>query len=173
MRAMGNAGFTLVELMVVVTIAGVLAMVGLPEMNNLIKNSRIKSVSLDIYSSLALARSEAVKRNAGNISMIAATGGWQNGWTVCVDVDANGACGAGDVVLLTGDAIHSSITISGPGGNIVTFNRDGRPSTGTAAFTLRSGTNNTAVAMRCIDLDVSGRPRTRMDTNHTDSDGCN
>jgi type IV fimbrial biogenesis protein FimT len=173
MRAMGQPGFTLVELMVVVTIVGVLAMVGLPEMNNMIKSSRIKSASLDIYSSLALARSEAVKRNAANISMVAATGGWQNGWTVCVDVDVNGACGAGDVMLLTGEAIHSTITVSGPAGNIVTFGRDGRPNTGSAAFTLRAGTNNVAAPMRCIDLDVSGRPRTRMDTNHTDSDGCN
>ena len=57
MRAMGQPGFTLVELMVVITIVGVLAMVGLPEMNNMIKNSRIKTASLDIYSSLALARS--------------------------------------------------------------------------------------------------------------------
>ena len=173
MRAMGQPGFTLVELMVVITIVGVLAMVGLPEMNNMIKNSRIKSTSLDIYSSLALARSEAVKRNTGNISMIAATGGWQNGWKVCVDSNANGVCNSGEVVLVIGEAIDSSITVTGPAGNIITYNRDGRPATGTASFTLRAGTNNKAASMRCIDLDVSGRPRTRMDTNGVDSDGCN
>ena len=170
---MGQPGFTLVELMVVVTIAGVLAVVGLPELNNMIKNSRIKTASLDIYSSLALARSEAVKRNVGNVSMIAATGGWQNGWKVCVDADADGACGVSEVLLLSQEAIHTSLTVSGPAGNIVTYGRDGRLSTAAAAFTLRAGTNNSAAPMRCIDVDISGRPRTRMDTNNTDSDGCN
>mgnify|MGYP000320937641 CR=1 FL=1 len=40
-------------------------------------------------------------------------------------------------------------------------------------FTITAGTNNTKSPMRCVNLDASGRPRTSVDTNHVDADGCN
>lgn len=167
-----GAGFTLIELMVVITIVGVLALFALPEMGNLIKNNRIKDASLNLYTSLTLARSEAIKRNVNTVSMIAAAGGWQNGWTVkCVD--SGGSCGGADIEIGSSEAVDPSITLSGPAGNIVTYNRDGRISTGSAEFRLTAGTNNKSAFMRCVFVDASGRPRTKADTNNVDSDGCN
>jgi len=171
-RRNAAAGFTIAELMIVATIVGILAMWAFPSMTNLQNNQRLKTTSLDLYMSLVLARSEAIKRNTGNVSMIAA-GGWQGGWTVCVDANANGVCDAGEVVLISEDPVDTKITITGPGGNIVTYGRDGRPTTGATSFTLTAGTNNHAAPMRCVDVDVSGRPRTRVDTNNNDADGCN
>lgn len=169
----GLRGFTLIELLVVVAIGGVLLVMALPSMQDLVVTNRMKSLSLDLYTSLTLARSEAVKRNTGNISMVASGGNWQNGWTVCVDANGNGACNSGEVVLTTGEAIHSSVTLTGPGGGIVTYNRDGRASTGTASFRITAGSNNTRSPMRCIEVNASGRPNTRADSNGNDSDGCN
>lgn len=159
--------------MVVVAIVAVLAVMALPSMRDLVLTNRMKTLSLDIYTSLTLARSEAVKRSTGNISMIAAAGGWQNGWTVCVDANADGSCGTGEVVLTAADAVDASIALTGPAGNIVTYNRDGRLATAAASFRITAGANNAKVPMRCVDVNVSGRPNTRADTNHTDSDGCN
>jgi type IV fimbrial biogenesis protein FimT len=142
-------------------------------MSDLVTTNRMKSVSLDLYTSLSLARSEAIKRNTGNISILPASGGsWQNGWTVCVDANANSACDSGEAVLLSGDAISTGITLSGPA--IVTYNRDGRLANTTAAtFLITAGTNNSRTPMRCVLVSTSGRPLTRVDTNATDSDGCN
>jgi len=173
--ARANAlGFTLIELMIVVGIVGVLAIFALPAMRDLVVANRMKSLSLDIYSSLALARSEAIKRNSSNVSMVAATGGWQNGWTVCVDANADGACGTGEVVVTAYDAIDASISLTGPTGPaLVTFNRDGRLGSAAATFKIIYTANNIQTPMRCVELSVSGRPKTLVDTNHTDSDSCN
>ena len=156
----------------VVAIAGLLALFALPEMKNLVVSNRVKTLSLDVYMSLTMARSESIKRNTSNVSMIANSGSWQNGWKVCVDANSNGACDATEIVLIEGEAVDSSLTITGPGGNIVTYNRDGRVTTA-ASFKVIAGAHNSQVPMRCIDVNASGRPSTRMDTNATDADGCN
>ena len=176
MRAHAS-GFTLIELMVVVGIVGVLSVFAMPAMRDLVVSNRMKTLSLDLYTSLALARSEAIKRNlgVGNVSMVAAAGGWQNGWTVCVDADANGACDAGEVVVTAADAVDNSIALTGPTGPaLVTFNRDGRLGSPAAFFRIVYTANNAQVPMRCVELSVSGRPRTLVDTNFADNDnlGC-
>jgi Tfp pilus assembly protein FimT len=106
--------------------------------------------------------------------MIAAAGGWQNGWKVCIDTNGDGDCDTGEEVILEADAVDSSITLTGPTGPArVTFNRDGRLATAAASFKIVYTANNAQVPMRCVELNVSGRPKTLADTNATDSDGCN
>lgn len=168
------SGFTIIEMMVVVGIVGVLAVFATPAMRDMVVSNRMKTLSLDLYSSLALARSEAIKRNISTVSMIAAAGGWQNGWTVtCVDT-ASACGGGGNLVLGAGDAVDSSIALSEATGiTTITFNRDGRLATAAASLRIVYTANNAKVPMRCVELSVSGRPKTLVDANGTDSDGCN
>jgi type IV fimbrial biogenesis protein FimT len=57
-------GFTLVELMVTITLIGVVVMVGAPSFGTWIQNVRLRSASESILTGLQLAKSEAVSRNA-------------------------------------------------------------------------------------------------------------
>jgi type IV fimbrial biogenesis protein FimT len=56
-------GVTLIELMVTITIVGVMLMLAVPGIGNWIQNSRVRSVAEDLQNGLRLAQAEAVNRN--------------------------------------------------------------------------------------------------------------
>ena len=57
-------GFTLIELMITITIMGIFAALAAPSFQNMIASQRIRSATSALTESLWLARSEALKRNA-------------------------------------------------------------------------------------------------------------
>ncbi|MFK7852759.1 MAG: GspH/FimT family pseudopilin [Granulosicoccus sp.] len=87
-------GFTLIELMVAVAIAGILLAVGVPSFAAAVKESRISSQYNSLVGSLYLARSEAVKgpgqvtvcprKNKGS-EECGGKSDWENGWLVFID----------------------------------------------------------------------------------------
>ena len=56
-----SSGFTLVELMITLAIAGILVAVGIPSFNSTISDSRLTSYANEFVTALNLARSEAIK----------------------------------------------------------------------------------------------------------------
>ena len=141
MRAAAR-GFTLIEAMIVVAIAAVLTMVALPNFTQFIRDQRIKSASFEIFSTLTLARSEAVLRNTSiTITPTGGTTNWANGWEVT----------AGTEVIRKQDPF-SSITMTGP--TSIVYTGSGRVS-GTAATVEMSASGATT---RCVSIDLSGRP---------------
>lgn len=139
-----QAGFTLIETMVVVAIIIVLAGVGVPAMQDLIVNQRIKSTTSDLFASILRARSEAIKRNT-DISMNPSSN-WSTGWTIPSPT-------AGQPALLS-LTTRSSITVAGPAGGI-TFTSAGRLRGASNVTFDVSGSRGTP---RCITIDLGGRP---------------
>jgi len=73
------SGFTLIELMVVVTIMAISATLVGPSFSQAIANYRVRSAAESVLNGLNYARSEAVRRNSA-VSFTLAGGG--SGWTV-------------------------------------------------------------------------------------------
>jgi type IV fimbrial biogenesis protein FimT len=63
MRRATVRGFSLIELMVTVTVMGVMLTLAIPGIGNWIQNSRVRTVSEEIQNGLRMAQSEAVNRN--------------------------------------------------------------------------------------------------------------
>lgn len=85
-----SAGFTLIELMIVVTILGIVMAIGVPSFNSMIKNNRLVAASNDLAGALHFARAEAVRRGR-SVQVEALNSDVSNGLRVWFDADDDGA----------------------------------------------------------------------------------
>lgn len=107
--------FTIIELLITVTILAVLVATAIPSFRTLIANNRSTSLANEFFVALNAARSEAIKRGA-RVSLCAssdgagctAAGTWQDGWIVFVDGAASDTAapsvGANAVIRVWGPA---------------------------------------------------------------------
>lgn len=58
-----HRGFTLVELMIAISIVAVMMLLGLPSLSALLQNSKLGSTAQSLQAGIQLARAEAIKRN--------------------------------------------------------------------------------------------------------------
>lgn len=138
-------GFTLLEMIAVVTILGILAAIAVPNMGAMIRTQHVKTASFDVFATLVLARSEAIKRNV-SVTVTPTGGNWTNGWTV-TDAFAN---------TLRQQAAYNNVMIAGPG--TVVYTSSGRLSAVAMPQFNVSASNVSASNLRCIKVDLSGRP---------------
>ena len=148
MKARVNRGFTLPELLIVVTVMGILLAAGVPSFVEFIRNQRVKTASFDVFSTLVVARSEAITRNTSVTITPSSTTNWANGWRVTY-VDGTAT------VTLREQAAMPNITITGPAS--VVYRGSGRL-TGGAAPQFQLTASGATVITRCINVDLSGRP---------------
>lgn len=152
-----SRGFTLPELLIVVTVMGVMLAIGIPSFTSFIRSQRIKTASFDVFSTLVFARSEAITRNT-TVTITPTSGSWSNGWKVTY-VDATNTT----QLLRTQDPLPS-ITVtgkaSGPAPTTVEYRGSGRLNTTATPYFQLSATGETT-AIRCITVDPSGRPNSK------------
>jgi prepilin-type N-terminal cleavage/methylation domain-containing protein len=122
-------GFTLLELMIAVGIAAILATMAVPAFNSMLASTRANTAFTRISADLNFARSEAIKRNRRVLicrstdgKVCAAATAWEAGWLLCYDADnsgaGNGVCDTATTELPNPVRISNaikSVTLEGPG----------------------------------------------------------
>lgn len=145
MKHRKNLGFTLVELLVTLSIAVILMGIAVPSFQQLISSTSMTSQANEFETALNFTRSEAVKRNT-RVSLCKSrsgtacitTGGWEQGWIIFDDAVTGGTTGtldAGETIvrvhgpLTAGSTLVGSVDVSPsvPGvSNFVTYLSNGQ-----------------------------------------------
>ena len=147
LRPCRDRGFTIIELMVTMTILGVLLALGFPAFGTFLQNARLGTRAKSFYSGIQLARSQAIRLNlpvefvltdtainSANLANVAASSPSGRNWVVRYQpsasepyqlVEAKSALEGGDMNNLQVVATNDGIVFNGMGGtssgNTATF----------------------------------------------------
>lgn len=149
-RVRGSRGFTMIELLVTMTLIGVMLGIGVPSFRSFVAGQQVKSATYELMTALMLARSEAVKRNKSVTVTPQAAGAWAGGWKV-----KDGATALFEQQVLAGVTITPKDPASPATATAVAsvdFGATGRPAA--KAYFEVVGSS----ATKCVKLDPSGIP---------------
>jgi len=110
-------GYTLLELLITLALLVIVAAFAVPSFQDSIARNARESAMLDLMSSLALARSEAVSadrpvsicRSTNLTTCAGSAGDWSGGWLVFSDTGTAGSIGGSDTVV----QVHPVLSIGG------------------------------------------------------------
>ncbi|MFK0571729.1 GspH/FimT family pseudopilin [Endozoicomonas sp.] len=161
-----SRGVSLLELLVSLSIAAILIAVSAPSMKTLIINNRVANVADEVFTSLVLARSEAIKRQR-TVSLCSTIddltcdeddSGWHHGWLIFTDESDDGVLNGNDQLLRRVAAQSDLISISWNRGFSLRFNSRGQTTqAGTFRVCDQSDSNN---KVKAIVISMTGRTRT-------------
>lgn len=177
-----SRGFTLIELMVTVSISAILVGIGVPMMTGVIERNAVAGHANSFMGSVNLARSESIKRGIPVVvcrsdapeaaTPVCATSGteWSSGWIVFADRNNNGqmdsASTNSDVLLRVQGAVTDSGGISQNTFTNLVFRPTGLMSAGASTIIFNSKSQNSSTKV-CVCVFLSGR--TRLLENLTDT----
>lgn len=172
-----QSGFTLIEVLVVVAIAAILASMAVPSFRTMLVKRSVQSAAETLVSDMRFARTEALTRSARVVicslaanstsACAGSSGSWQNGWIVFVDMNSSGSLDAGDDVVRVQQELPNiaSIQSSTPGGDLTkfTFEPAGWAKAATQSFVFTPTGTVPAGTTRLVCISIQGRPSLRSE----------
>jgi Tfp pilus assembly protein FimT len=165
----GQAGLTLVELMVTLIVGLILTIVAIPSYTAMVLKNSMASDLNALSAQVQLARAEAIKRSTPVILCPSADGGGSCNTTgdpwghavspmriIYADDNGNGSVDAGEVLLNEANGsgrLLLDVVAPGAGPKAIAFNRKGLLDSRYADFEFQEEHGNT----RCLRISVSGR----------------
>jgi len=159
-----SAGYTMVEMVTVVCIAGILMAIAVPSFRYLTTANRITGEINGLLGDMQFARVEAIKEGSTVTVCPSANGtgcqntAWSNGWLVFSDLGNDQKVDPGDTIWRIQKPFTSTDVIANPGAVLsVTFNREGFAFGlgGAATLELHDATNNQSFT-RCLAVSNTG-----------------
>lgn len=112
------SGFTLIELMVTISIVAIAMAIAVPSMTTFMRNAELTSFANSLVSAINVARGEAMKRGMNAMAVPTDGSNWSSGWVVFVDIDRSQAYEtASDFTSLNQPAPPSYLTITASSGS--------------------------------------------------------
>lgn len=161
-------GFTLVELMVTISIATILMMVATPSYRQFISNAQLSEAVNEFMSAVNTARGNAIKQGRNTYLVPLDGANWSSGWRVYADVNWDQVYTAGtDELVLESVAPSSELTLTTPTANSLAsgyllFNGSGYPKLKNKIVMANAYRSST------VNIDGTGRVRSCK----TGSTGC-
>jgi type IV fimbrial biogenesis protein FimT len=165
-KSKAQSGFTMIEIMLSITVLSILLAVAVPSFLDTVRNNRLITQNNEFVGALNLARNEAWKRG-NSVSMCASADqatcsgatDWTTGWIVFNDVNGNGSLDAGDglnPLLQAWAAAPPEYTLTSTNRSFVRYNPTGTSAAGAEIFDLvRTGC--TGLHARRININMVGR----------------
>lgn len=162
-----TAGFTLLELMLTITVLAVLLGLAVPSFRETIERNRLTGANNDFISALNYARSEALKMSnpvslcpSADGATCAGSNDWSTGYIAFADPNGNGNLDGAETPLQVWPATDVNFTLTSTNRTFVRYASTG-VSSGTETFDLLK-TGCTGNHARQIAISVTGRIRSAV-----------
>jgi type IV fimbrial biogenesis protein FimT len=157
-----QAGFTLSELLVSLTVGALLLGVGIPSYMQFSQDAQQISSANDLISSLHAARDVAVTLCPTKTGADCDAGSWAAGWLAFIDEDGSGSVGADEDILLAAEDLDDLTVNSTEFSQFLIYRPNGRIMVESirqnmGEFTLCD--QRGAEHARVVIIDMSGRPQ--------------
>lgn len=156
-----ESAFTLIELMITITVAAVVLTLGVPGFGRVIERNQLSAYTNQLVASLYFARSEAVRRNEDIRVCHSDDGnscggvGYEDGWIIYIDNNEDGDFDVGEELIRVNEGLPSNYTMQT--NSLANFNFNGKGGAPNGRIVLCK--DNSLSKARAIFIGPGGRTR--------------